>query len=91
MERTEKANFNLDFLKFASLTFGRLNNRKVVEPGIVEARMVVQGVVLEVRGKYINMRRKAFFHRFEIYEIRIEVNDASFVFEDPAPELESQF
>jgi hypothetical protein len=44
--------------------------------------MVVQAVMLGVRGKCINMRGKAFFHRFDIREIRVEVKDASLVSED---------
>jgi hypothetical protein len=55
---------------------------KVVEPGIVQARMVVQAVMLGVRSKCINIWGKAFFHRFDIREIRVEVNDASLVSED---------
>jgi hypothetical protein len=35
VERTEKASLNLYFSKLTSLTFGRLNNMKVVEPGIL--------------------------------------------------------
>ncbi len=44
--------------------------------------MVVQAVMLGVRSKCINMWGKAFFHRFDIREIRVEVNDALLVSED---------